>query len=125
MDGVEGNDHSKVTNILLNGRTLNPRFLASYYRKVQKYQNYDGTRNVYQTDLSENLEIKKNCIYNYSFSLEPLKMNPSGILSLDKFNNVEIDLQLLASDLQRELMVFVKKFNLIRIKDGYLNILKN
>jgi hypothetical protein len=126
-------DHFKNGSILLNGRVLNPRFSASYYRIIQRDQYYKSNR-VYITSnsgtnnyLDKDLEKKNNCIYSYSFSLDPELIKSSGFLSFKKFNNVHLDLQLssLSNTKDRELLIFIKRFNIIRIKNGNLNILAN
>ena len=103
-------DHSKSVTILLNGKPIHSKLKSSYYRKIQNYQNH-----------SKN--ILKNCIYSYSFGLYSDKIKPAGILSLNKYNMALLEMQILASSKERLLYLFIKKFNIIRIKDGYLHLL--
>lgn len=119
-DSVHKNDHFKYGSILLNGRVLNPKFPASYYRLIQRNQHY-------KSDFQVNEEFKSNCIYSYSFNLNPDEIKSSGFLSFNKYNNVHLDLQMtsLTNTKERELFVFVKRFNIIRIKNGQMNILAN
>ena len=118
-------DHTSETTILLNGNPINPKLKASYYRKIQRFQNH-STNTVYTPTLeTNNLVGLYNCIYTYSFSLDPEKIKPSGFLSTGKFNNVNLDLKIICQCHKRNLHIFQKHFNIIRIKDGYLNILNN
>ena len=118
-------DHTSETTILLNGNPINPKLKASYYRKIQRFQNH-STNTVYTPTLETNdLVGLYNCIYTYSFSLDPEKIKPSGFLSTEKFNNVNLDLKIISQPHKRNLHIFQKHFNIIRIKDGYLNILNN
>ena len=103
-------DHSKSVTILLNGKPIHSKLKSSYYRKIQNYQNH-----------SKN--ILKNCIYSYSFGLYSDEIKPAGILSLNKYNMALLEMQILASFKERLLYLFIKKFNIIRIKDGYLHLL--
>jgi len=103
-------DHSKSVTILLNGKPIQSKLKSSYYRKIQNYQNH-----------SKN--ILKNCIYSYSFGLYSDEIKPAGILSLNKYNMALLEMQILASSKERLLYLFIKKFNIIRIKDGYLHLL--
>ena len=103
-------DHSKSVTILLNGKPIHSKLKSSYYRKIQNYQNH-----------SKN--ILKNCIYSYSFGLYSDEIKPAGILSLNKYNMALLEMQILASFKERLLYLFIKKFNIIRIKDGYLRLL--
>lgn len=127
-------DHFKDGSILLNGRVLNPRFSASYYRMVQRDQHYKSDRGYVTSNIGmnnyldrDNIEKKNNCIYSYSFSLDPELIKSSGFLSFKKFNNVHLDLQIssLVNTKNRELLIFIKRFNIIRIKNGKLDILAN
>ena len=103
-------DHSKGVTILLNGKPIHSKLKSSYYRKIQNYQNH-----------SKN--ILKNCIYSYSFGLYSDEIKPAGILSLNKYNIALLEMQILASPKERLLYIFIKKFNILRIKDGYLHLL--
>ena len=105
-------NHTKEVRILFNGKVINSNLKPSYYKKVQNYQNHSNTT-----------FIKKNSIYTYSFALNNDKINPSGILSLNKYNTVVLELKILPSERKRELILFIKKFNIMRIKHGYLHLL--
>ena len=116
-------DHFKNISILLNGRVLNPRFPASYYRLIQRNQHFKSD---YHVDNDE--KVKNNCIYSYSFNLNPEIIQSSGFLSFTKFNSIHLDLQMTSNSnttKDRELFIFIKRFNIIRIKNGRLNILAN
>ena len=117
------NDHSSETSILLNGRVINPRFKTSYYRNVSRWESHSGN-NVISKNLIENSDIGTNCIYMYSFCLNPDIIESTGILSMNKFNNVELDLKIKGTDDIRTILIFINKVNIIRINNGYLDILK-
>ena len=87
--GKNRTDHFKNGSLLLNGRVLNPRFPASYYRMVQRNQFYksDYTLMTNNRYLDEDDNTKNNCIYSYSFNLDPENVSSSGFLSFKKFNN--------------------------------------
>lgn len=122
---VNYKDHTIRSNISLNGKPINQKLNASYYRKVQRFQYHDSSK-----DIDKNLDpIEKhgnyNCIYNYSFSLQPNKIKPSGFLSTDKFNTINLNLELIPFTYDRNLFIFQKRLNIIRIKDGFINILNS
>ena len=121
-DGANRKDHSNNTSILLNGRPINPKFPGDYYRTVNRYEHHNSDI-VRKWDFSDDSDKQANCIYCHSFSLNPSKVNSNGFLSLEKFNDVELDLKILATAYERTALVFVKHSNLIRIKNGYLDIL--
>ena len=78
--------------------------------------------------LDEDDNTKNNCIYSYSFNLDPENVSSSGFLSFKKFNNIHLDLQMTSNKnttRDRELHIFIKRFNIIRIKNGQLDILAN
>ena len=124
MDHILHNSHIKSSSILLNGKAINPRFPSSYYTKIQRYQYHSGT-NTFDHNLDNNVSIDENCVYIYSFSLNPNKVISSGFLSTDKFNTIELDLQINGSDLLRTIHIYTKKYNILRINNGYINILSN
>jgi len=116
-------DHTNNVSILLNGNPINSRFKSSYYRKVQRYQSH-STGSVYNNNLeSDNTNISYNSIYLYNFSFDPETIKPSGFLSTTKFNQIVLDLNVLSSNFNRYLQIFIKRFNIIRIQDGHINIL--
>ena len=117
-------DHTKEVAILLNGNPINSRFKGSYYRKVQRFQNHSCS-SVYNPELDSNDQINKNSIYMYSFALDPENITPSGSLSTDKFNSVALDMQINSDTISRNLHVYIKRFNIMRIKDGHLSLLSN
>ena len=105
-------NHMKEVRILFNGKLINSNLKPSYYNKIQMYQNHTNAS-----------FFKKNSIYSHSFALNNDKINPSGILSLNKYNTVVLELKILPVDRKRDLILFIKKFNIMRIKDGYLHLL--
>jgi hypothetical protein len=118
-------DHTSHSGILLNGKYLNPKLKASYYRKIQRYQ-YLST----SPDMDKNIDPiteygKYNCIYSYSFSLKPTQVKSSGFLSTEKFNSINLNLELIPMNYNRNLFIFQKRLNIIRIKDGYINFLNS
>lgn len=125
VNNARNNDHTYNTNISLNGKPINQKLKASYYRKVQRYQYFSTSK-----DLNKNLDPiinygNYNCIYNYSFSLNPSDIKPSGFLSTEKFNSINLNLELIEMNYDRNLFIFQKRFNIIRIKDGFINILNS
>ena len=122
-DGENRNDHATETSILLNGRIINPRFKSSYYRNVNRWESHSGS-NIINNDLTESNSIGMNCIYMYSFCLNPDLIKSTGILSMNKFNNIEMDLKINGTNDTRTILIFINKLNIIRINNGYLDILK-
>lgn len=116
-------DHSSSAYITLNGNPINPKLKSSYYRKVQRFQ-YHSTDPDYNKELDGLVKYGDyNCIYSYSFSLQPEKIKPSGFISSEKFNTIHLNVQLIPMNYKRNLYIFQKRFNIIRIKDGFINIL--
>lgn len=115
-------EHFSSASILLNGKQLNPRFSSSYYRKVQIWQSVNNTNNVSKTLVINN----SNCVYLYSFGIKLNKFNSSsGFISLNKFNKVSLALDLYTHTKNRELNIYIKKYNILRIKNGHFSILNN
>lgn len=122
FDNKNKMEHFSSASILLNGKQLNSRFSSSYYRKVQIWQSANNTNNI-----SKNLVINNNnCVYLYSFGINLNKFNSSsGFLSLNKFNKVALSLNLYTHNKNRELNIYIKKYNILRIKNGHFSILNN
>uniref|UniRef100_A0A6C0IXY4 Major capsid protein N-terminal domain-containing protein n=1 Tax=viral metagenome TaxID=1070528 RepID=A0A6C0IXY4_9ZZZZ len=115
-DVNNGNEHCRNVRVLLNGNSINSLLKSSYYRKIQRYQNHP----------SSSLLTKQNnlnCIYQYSFSLNPDNIKSSGFLSLNKFNSVNLDIQILPTDFKRIMRIIIKKYNILKIDNGNLYLL--
>ena len=71
-------------------------------------------------------EKSLNPIYTYSFSVEPTSKKLSGYFTSEKFDNVTFDLKINErAGSQRILNIYLVKYNIIRIHNGYLDILYN
>ena len=122
-NGLTNRDHTNSSYISLNGNPINPKLKSSYYRKIQRFQ-YHSTGPDYNKELDAFVNYGDyNCIYNYSFALNPEKIKPSGFISTDKFNTIHLNIELIPMNYKRNLYIFQKRFNIIRIKNGFINIL--
>ena len=113
--------HTNNISISLNGNKISKK-PSSYYTTIERSNNHNNSK-PYKYDLSDNIDT--GYIYCYSFGLNPDKMEPSGFLSLDKFNNITLDLEMNGNSVARNILVFLKKFNLMRIQNGHLELLCN
>lgn len=111
-----GNEHCRNIRVLLNGNSVNSLLKSSYYRKIQRYQNHRSSSSITPKN-------GLNCIYQYSFSLDPDSIKSSGFLSLNKFNTVNLDIQILPVDFQRIMRIIIKKYNILKIDKGNLYLL--
>jgi hypothetical protein len=118
-------DHTKNTTILLNGNPINQRLKGSYYRKITRYESHDvGSCKGRHGEAIENPNTYSyNCIYSYSFSFNPQNIKPAGFLSTDKFNSIHLDIDINSALYDRKLNIYIKRFNIIRIQDGHINLL--
>ena len=62
-------------------------------------------------------KIPNKHIYLYSFSLNPEKHQPSGVLNFSKLKSVKLNLTE-ANTTNMELLVFAVNYNLLRIVNG-------
>ena len=89
-------DNTSITNdsILLNGNRINQKLKSSYYRMVQRFQ-YHSSDSKNDKSLTTIPSIGNyNCIYMYSFSVNPQEIKPSGFLSTKKYNMVNLKLDI-------------------------------
>ena len=118
--------HTNNISISLNGNKIT-RKPTTFYTNVQRSENHNSSR-PYNTELVPlvgDTTYGLGDIYCYSFGLKPNEIFPSGFLSFDKFNNITLDLEMNGNDTPRNLLLYIKKFNLIRIKNGHLELLVN
>ena len=117
-------DHTKNTTILLNGNPINQRLKGSYYRKIPRYESHNtvSSKDKFGNSIKEPNIHSYNCIYTYSFSFNPQNIKPSGFLSTNKFNSMHLDIELNKADYNRNLNIYIKRFNIIRINNGYINL---
>ena len=117
-------DHTKNTTILLNGNPINQRLKGSYYRKIPRYESHNtiSTKDKYGKEIKEPNIHSYNCIYSYSFSFNPQNIKPSGFLRTNKFNSMHLDIELNKANYDRNLNIYIKRFNIIRINNGYINL---
>jgi hypothetical protein len=123
----------KNGTILLNGQPIGQDFNEKYYRLIQRYQNHQNGANLnrFEGEGGE-LEYLSN-IYSYSFSLDPDNcFKNSGFLTTEKYNDVSLELTydtdtngLELPIIEFNLFICQRKLNIIRIKDGKLNVLFN
>lgn len=119
-------NNTENISILVNGNKINSNFPTSFYTKVQRFQNHFNAFSV-DKNLDDDEFIKNNTIYSYSFGLNPNDIISSGFLSLDKFNSINLDLQINGAPEEqiRTILIFIKKYNILRIKDGKCELLYN
>lgn len=117
-------DHTKNTTILLNGNAINSRLKGSYYRKIPRYESHNtiSCKDKNGKEIISPDYYSHNCIYSYSFSFNPKNIKPSGFLSTNKFNSMHLDIELNSANYDRKLNIYIKRFNIIRIKNGYINL---
>lgn len=113
--------HTNNISISLNGNKICKK-PTTFFTNVQRGENHNCSR-PYTTDL-ENVDPVGD-IYCYSFGLKADDIFPSGFLSMEKFNKVTLDLEINGNSKPRNLLLFIKKYNILRIKDGHVEVLSN
>lgn len=127
-DGLNKQDHIKDCSITLNGKSIHGKLPGTFFRKIQKFQLKDSDYGYLPSLNTDTVCIEStfnNCIYQYAFGLNTYNVMPSGFLSMDKFNNINLDVHLRDHFYSRQLNIYVKHFNIIRIENGQLSILNN
>ena len=125
-------DVIEKTSILLNGNPVLDNAHKSTTSLINRY-NYFNTPYVngfdfYNTTMSTyGKYTDKNDlnIHIQSFCLDPLKFQSSGFLTTDKFNNFTLEINTCGTTKTGTLHVYIIKHNILRIKDGVLNLQHN
>lgn len=102
--------------ILFNGKeTITAN--NNYYKNITRFKNYYGNPSLI-LDSSNSL----NPIYTTTFNMEPLNnTNVSGYVTPSKFNQVNLQIKTRTTE-DRMIHIYQEKYNIIRIKNGYLEI---
>tara|TARA_B100001094_G_C18167692_1_gene793138 strand:- start:187 stop:1374 length:1188 start_codon:yes stop_codon:yes gene_type:complete len=120
-------DDVESASITFNGNALIDNAPGSFYRSVNRYIHFKSAGNMgLEKNNGDIDEESLNPIYTYSFSVEPTSKKLSGYFTSEKFDNVTFDLKINGrAGSQRILNIYLVKYNIIRIHNGYLDILYN
>jgi hypothetical protein len=118
----------RYSNIIINGNLVAPIFDSKFFNLIQRWETHSADKSYFNSDFySPGLENKfyANEIYNYSFGLTPEKVEPSGFLSTDKFNNITLEVNTNQSKTNgsRVLRIYQVRLNMYRVKNGHFSIL--
>ena len=64
-------------------------------------------------------------IHIHSFCLNPLEFQSTGFLTTEKYNDFTLEIDTLGINKTGRLHVYLVKHNILRFKDGILNLLHN
>lgn len=119
-------DDINSASITFNGNSLIDNAPGSFYRSLSRYLHFKSAGNMALTNNSGDIdETSINPVYTYSFSIEPTLKKLSGYFTSEKFNTVTFEIDVKASINDRKLNIYLVKYNIIRINNGYLDILYN
>ena len=116
----------KSATLSFNGNPLITYAPGSFYNEVNRYMKFNSSASLIVDSNNKIDENKINPIYNYSFSINPLEKKLSGFMTTEKFNDVAFELDIKESSItNRQVNLYLVKYNIIRINDGNFNILYN
>ncbi len=119
------NDLNKAT-LTFNGNPLISNAPGSFYNEVNRYMKFNSSASLILDSNNKIDETKVNPVYNYSFSINPLEKKLSGFMTTEKFNDVAFEFDIKESSVSnRQVNLYLVKYNIIRINDGNFNILYN
>ena len=128
---LQSKEYIEKTTILLNGNTVLNGANKNRTSLINRY-NYFNTPYINSFDFyNESGSYKKYTdendlnIHIQTFCLDPLKFQSSGFLSTDKFNNFTLEINTDGTLKSGTLHVYIVKHNILRIKDGILNLMHN
>jgi hypothetical protein len=105
--GIAGMDPIESVRMDLNNTPRIPELEGQWFRLVQPYQFHSVLPN--------------NCVYCYSFALQPEQMQPSGSLNFSRFESVTMNFKLQKGLLQSgsaQLLIFARSHNIIKHREG-------
>ena len=120
-------DDLENASISFNGNDLINNAPSTFYKSVSRYMHFKSACNMgldnNNGDVDEN---SLNPVYTYSFCRDPTTKKLSGYFTSEKFNNVTFDLKIKERlGISRALNIYMVKHNIMRISNGYLDILVN
>ena len=116
----------KSATISFNGNPLVTNAPGSFYNEVNRYMKFNSSASLIVDSNNRIDETKINPVYNYSFSINPLEKKLSGFMTTEKFNDVAFELDIKESSItNRQVNLYLVKYNIIRINDGNFNVLYN
>ena len=120
-------DDIKSASITFNGNALIDNAPGSLYKSVNRYLHFKSSCNMGLNKNNGDVdETSVNPIYTYSFCLEPTSKKLSGYFTSEKFNTVTFDMSIKGrAGTSRKLNIYLVKYNIMRIHNGYLDILYN
>jgi hypothetical protein len=128
-NSIEMGYQLSYSNIIINGNNVAPIMNSKFFSLIQRWETHMADKSVFNMiEYSPDLDNRfyANEIYNYSFALTPEKVEPSGFLSTDKFNNITLELNInpnLEVGSNRMLRIYQVRLNMFRVKNGHFSIL--
>ena len=124
-DGIENLSISINGNEVISDMSglITRQILRHMYFKTPK----TNVKNMYDSTTKGNNDLN---IHTYSFCLEPTSFQPSGFITTEKFNNVTLTIKGQTPTASHapnkfDLNIYAIKHNIIRISNGYIDILFN
>jgi hypothetical protein len=107
--GVAGMDPIESVRMDVNNTPRIPELEGQWFRLVQPYQFHTVLPN--------------NCVYCYSFALQPEQMQPSGSLNFSRFESVTMNFKFQKGLIQTgstsaQIIIFARSHNIIKHREG-------
>ena len=127
---LDSKDYIKKSTLLLNGTPVldkvdkNRTSLINRYNyfKIPYINRYGFNGGGSYTHYKDNNDLN---IHIHSFCLNPLEFQSTGFLTTEKYNDFTLEIDTLGINKTGRLHVYLVKHNILRFKDGILNLLHN
>jgi hypothetical protein len=73
--------------------------------------------------MSRHTRVPDIYLYNYSFALDPENYRPTGQVNMSRIQNKLVTLNLTPSTDEREIRIYAKSYNILRIENGLAGVL--
>ena len=107
----EKQEHFKTCKIIMNGIDRIQERNSLYFRTIQPHEN--------------NLMVPKKNIYMYSFSLDPLKHQPTGTCNFSKLDSAQLEFEGEQNYANYDINIYAQNYNILRIMEGMGGLLYN
>lgn len=108
LELVEGSDSFEKAKFVMNGTDRTNNLHASYYRLIQSKEHCSRIPN-------------KN-LYSYNFGMQNYNNQPSGAINFNSCSNVQLILEFNNNSYKKNVTVFAKNYNLLKIEKGVVEI---
>lgn len=111
LDNKNSKSLIKNLQIILNGFNRENNYDNNFYNYIQSYQHHNN--------------VPPKGLFLYSFSINPFNIQPSGVCSFSKFDDISFDITLekISYENQVKIRIYALSYNILKIENGICSLL--